>query len=139
VNRRYQYNTDASGRREKAADWPGIGRGRIMEYQVVVDLRVFGAVLFGLFCFGVGYNAWVARLEHEGGDRGYMGFIVAVGVAVTGLGFVLIVNSLGLGLVLLACFVASGLPMIVGSVQRHVRARAREEQRAREDARGSLR
>ena len=101
-----------------------------MEYQVIVDLRVFGAVLFGLLCFGVGYNAWVARLERDGGDRGYMAFIVAIGVTVTGLGFVLIVGSLGLGLILLACFVASGLPMIAGSVQRYVRARTREERQA---------
>ena len=67
-----------------------------------------------------------------------MGFIVAIGVAVTGLGFVIIVGSLSLGLILLACFGASGAPMIVGSVQRHVHARAREERQAREDARGSL-
>ena len=41
-----------------------------------VTCVVVGVVL-GLF--GVRYNRWVAGLESEGHDRGFMGFIVALG------------------------------------------------------------
>ena len=84
-------------------------------------------VLVALFGFGIGYNRLVGKLEHQGHDRGYMGFIVALGCAVTlaGTGFIV-----GLGPVLwaLVCFAASGIPMIVGSISRYCRARTQQRQ-----------
>lgn len=80
-----------------------------MTYTIVVtiDLRYLALAAALLVLFGLGYNSWVAHLEHNGHDRGYMGLIVALGCAITGLGFSL-VTSLWLGLVLLSCFAASG-------------------------------
>lgn len=112
-----------------------------MEYLWVcaVDVRVLVAVVFGLTAFGYGYNRWVAGVVKQGQDRGYLSLIVALGVGVTVLGFGLAVWSLWAGLVLLVCFVASGLPMIVGSVSRYMRERAREEMEARHEAQRELR
>jgi len=102
------------------------------------DWRVVGAVLFGLACFGWGYDRWVAGLEARGEARGYMAFIVALGCLVTLGGFVLIAGVIEPGIVALLCFMASGLPMIVGSVARYAQARAREEIRARAEAEATL-
>ena len=109
-----------------------------MEHIVNVELRLAVAVLAGLALFGCAYNRWVERLEREGSDRGYMGFIVAFGCAVTIAGYALITGSLALALVLLACFVASGTPMIVGSVGRHLQARKAREARHEREAERAL-
>jgi len=96
-----------------------------------------GAV--GLAVFGVLYDCWVAVLERQGHDRGYMAFVVALGSLVT-----LCVGGVVLGAlagplvglvawgVMVCCFVASGIPMIIGSVRRHVRARDAGERAWRE-------
>lgn len=109
-----------------------------MEVTATVDWRAAAAVLFALACFGWGYNRLVGSLEESGEDRGYVGFLVALGCFVTIAGFALIAGSPVLGLILLACFAASGVFMIWGSVARHVRARAQEEARARQEAEESL-
>ena len=43
----------------------------------------YAIVLVALFSFGIGYDYLVGKLEHQGHDRGYMGFIVAFGCTVT--------------------------------------------------------
>jgi len=86
------------------------------------------AVLLRLLGWGVFYNWLVARLEKKGYDRGYMGFIVSGGVFGVIVGFTVLVGSLDLGMVLLACFAAAGLPMVIGSVARYNEARTREEE-----------
>ena len=103
-----------------------------MEFSFVctIDIRVLGSVLFGLAAFGYGYNRWVALVTAAGQDQGYLSFIVALGVAVTVFGFALAVWSWQVGLLLLICFIASGTPMILGSVGRYVQSRAREEAQA---------
>lgn len=97
-----------------------------MNITFTVSLRTVFLCSLALFAFGVVYNLWVEHLQRQGHDRGYMSFIVALGVAVTGLGFTL-ATAWQLGLILLACFVASGAPMIHGSILRHVRERAQAE------------
>jgi len=83
------------------------------------------ALVFTLLLgFGIGYNALVAYLEKRGHDRGYMGFIVALGCGVTLFGAGFLVGWEAVAWVT-GCFAASGIPMIVGSAARHVRARAR--------------
>ena len=84
----------------------------------------YAIVFVALFGFGIGYNRLVGKLEHQGHDRGYMGFIVALGCTVTLLGAGVIVGWEPVAWIMM-CFAASGIPMIVGSVRRHVRARAR--------------
>ena len=73
-----------------------------------------------LILFGMAYNAGVQRLGRQYGDHGYTAWLVVVGVAVTVLGAL---PQIGLraGLHLLLAFVASGSPMIVGDVWRHLR------------------
>ena len=85
-------------------------------------------ILAALALFGVIYNHWVAQLENNGHDRGYMAFIVAAGVLVTLLGATFLVG-VEVAVWTLLCFVASGLPMIAGSISRYCRARAEIETR----------
>ena len=87
---------------------------------------IYVPILLALAVFGYIYNRWVDSLEKWGHDRGYMGFIVALGCAVTLAGAALII---GLEPVLWAfvCFAASGIPMIAGSVGRYCRARAQQK------------
>lgn len=95
-------------------------------------------VLGGLAVFGVLYNRWVGRLEGQGHDRGYMGLIVSLGCFVTIVGYTYWTGSIVQGLMLLACFVASGAPMLWGSIARYVRQRAHEEQAMQGEARNTL-
>ena len=81
-------------------------------------------VLVTLFGFGIGYNRLVEKLERQGHDRGYMGFIVAFGCTMTLLGAGVIVGWEPVAWTTM-CFAASGIPMIAGSIRRHVRARAK--------------
>ena len=87
---------------------------------------IYVPILLALAIFGVIYNRWVDSLEKQGHDRGYMGFIVAAGCAVTLAGAAFII---GLEPVFWAfvCFAASGIPMIAGSVGRYCRARAQQK------------
>jgi len=82
------------------------------------------AVMTGLLLFGIVYNAFVAWLERRGHDQGYTALLVVAGTLVTLLGAAVIIG-LEDALVVLACFAASGLPMIVGSIARHVQERAK--------------
>lgn len=84
-----------------------------------VDWALFGAVLFGLVMFGVAYNA----LIHVLGNRkaGYVSLLVTGGVLITLAGATLICWQAAL--IVLGCFVASGLPMIVGEIYRAISER----------------
>lgn len=85
--------------------------------------------LVGLFVVSVGFNWLVDYSERRGWEEGYVSFLVVIGVAYTVTG-----AAIG-GLIswqdyqyLILAFVASGLPMIVGSVWRHVKVRELERQ-----------
>jgi len=86
-------------------------------------------ILLALVTFGIGYNHWVEHLEHNGHDRGYMGLIVAAGCTITLAGAALDTNYAGLDPIawVFVCFAASGTPMVIGSIVRHCRARARQQ------------
>jgi len=95
------------------------------------------AELIILACYGIAYNRFVARLESERHDRGYMGFIVAAGCAITITGAAIVVATMagplvGLltWLITLTSFIASGTPMILGSVTRYIQRRQEDEQAA---------
>lgn len=89
--------------------------------QLSTTTGTIQAVLLALIVFGVFYNAVVAWLIHHGYDEGYTWAIVAAGVAVTLLGVAAI--DVRAALLSLAAFIASGLPMAIGSWWRHVQAR----------------
>jgi predicted PurR-regulated permease PerM len=88
--------------------------------------------LAGLFAFGIAYNALVAWLERRGYNRGITALLVAFGTAVTLVAFF---PLLGWRVIeaILAGFVASGSPMIIGSLWRYIAERARVEERDRKE------
>lgn len=85
--------------------------------------------LLALVVFGYFYNRFVEYLESQGHDRGYMGFIVAGGTAVTLIGLA-IVAGVEAALWALGCFTASGTLMIWGSVSRHCNRRRQDQDKA---------
>lgn len=107
-----------------------------MEYNVTIEARLTVAVLAGLFLFGCVYNWLVGQLERQGQDRGFTSLLVALGCAVTVGGYGMIVADWRLLALMFGCFVASGLPMIGGSIVRYVRSRSREEQAVRDEIDG---
>jgi hypothetical protein len=90
-------------------------------------------VMLSLLIFGIGYNRLMTWLEKTGRARGYRAFLAASGALVTlgGAGF--LIGWLQ-ALLVLACFTASGLPLIVGSTWRYMEERYRDEQAARREA-----
>jgi NADH:ubiquinone oxidoreductase subunit 3 (subunit A) len=90
-----------------------------------------------LFVFGVEYNELVAWLERQGYDRGYTALLVVGGVLVTLLGVSALIGFEAAAIVL-GSFVASGMPMIVGSMQREARKRKEDEDRAYDQAKKLL-
>lgn len=92
------------------------------------DWRLIGALLAGLFCFGLAYNALVTWL----GERkvGYVAFLVVTGVLVTLGAFAFV--SWPCALLILAFFSASGTPMIIGDIVRTVRAREAQMRKLQE-------
>ena len=98
-----------------------------------IDVWRLVAVLVALAAFGFFYNLWVASLEERGHDRGYMGFIVAGGCLIVIAGWFVITGDLAGALVLLAAFAAAGVPMMYGSIQRHVDAQERAAQALRDE------
>jgi hypothetical protein len=93
-----------------------------------LDWRLIGAILAGLFFFGLAYNA----LMHYLGERkdGYTALFVVGGVMVTIGGLALI--DWRCALLTLTLFAASGLPMVIGDVYRAMRKRDRVLEALRE-------
>jgi len=93
----------------------------MMTCEIRIDYGVISAVLMGLFLFGTGYNTVVSWLEKHGYTEGYLGLLVAFGVIVTLVGVAIL--SVQAALIALVAFIASGVPMIVGSIFRYLRKR----------------
>ena len=100
------------------------------------DTLIF-AVVAALILFGWLFDMFVAKLEREGKDRGFTAFLVVAGVLVT-----VIMAGCVIGLravaILLVCFAASGLPMIIGGWTRYTSTRQAEERIAESLARKFL-
>lgn len=84
-----------------------------------------------LAALGVGYNALVAQWERKRYLEGYTALAVALGVGVTLAPFWFF-EAAPIWQVYLAFF-CTGLPMIIGSIVRHVRARAGEQKDLRNE------
>ena len=97
-----------------------------------VNWLTFGAVLAGLLLFGCLY-AGLVRFMARRGAEGQTAWLVVVGVAVTGsaAGFVISVEN---SLLLAACFVASGLPMVVEYVSRVEAERRADHEQAKKQS-----
>ena len=99
--------------------------------------QMFFWVALGLVVFGGLYDHVVGWLENQGHSRGYTSLLVVGGVGVTLIASIPLVG-LNTAVLMLALFGASGLPMIIGSVARYARERARDDQQARDVARKLL-
>jgi hypothetical protein len=83
---------------------------------------VLGAVLAALLMFGLAYNTLMEILGER--KEGYTGFFVAIGTVITLVGAFYASQFKPVPYwVALACFAASGIPMIIGDVLRVERAR----------------
>ena len=89
----------------------------------------FWLAFMALWLFGIGFNALTAFCESRGYLAGYTSLFVVLGVAVTVLASAAVIG-LGDALLLGLLFSASGLPMIVGSIVRHVSRRQRDSDEA---------
>ncbi|NPV77931.1 MAG: hypothetical protein HPY59_16340 [Anaerolineae bacterium] len=92
-----------------------------MIFEIRLDYGMITAVLLGLVLFGIGYNALVAWAERRGYTEGYLSLIVAMGVFVTLCGVAIL--SIHAALLTLLAFIASGTPMIIGSILRYIHRR----------------
>jgi len=92
-----------------------------MVCEIRLDLGTIWAVLLALILFGIGYNSFVTYLERRGYTEGYTSLLVAAGVFVTLCGVAIL--SIPAALLTLAAFIASGTPMIVGSIVRYLQKR----------------
>lgn len=92
-----------------------------MNIEIGADFGTILAVFLALVLFGIGYNSLVAWLERKGYTEGYLSLIVAFGVAVTLAGVAIL--SIQAALITLGAFIASGTPMIIGSIVRYLRKR----------------
>lgn len=84
---------------------------------------LFGAlsVYIGLFATSLFYDHCVAWLEVKRLADGRTAYLVVFGVAYTllGLGLLDVFIDLNAGVLAVTAFIASGLPMIIGSVRRY--------------------
>jgi hypothetical protein len=94
-------------------------------------------VLVSLALFGIGYNALVSRLETNGMGRGFTALLVVGGVLVTLIGAAALIG-IERTLWVLACFAASGTPMVIGAWERFARQRQADERAARQLAKEML-
>jgi divalent metal cation (Fe/Co/Zn/Cd) transporter len=79
------------------------------------------AVIFFLVAVGTIYNLFIAWVEKRGYLDGFTSLAVAGGVVFTLIGIAVI--DWKAALLCLVCFVASGTPMIIGSLARYVSKR----------------
>lgn len=103
------------------------------EVSFSVDVGVVVIVFLMLLIFGGLYNLLVAYLERYGYLEGYLSLIVAAGVFVTLIGIAIL--SWQAALIILVCFVASGTPMIIGSITRYIRQREKFQKNLISEAR----
>src|SRR5690554_1398126 len=91
------------------------------------DPLLFAVILAALLMFGLWFNSYVERrVESADGEQPFTWVWVVTGTLVTLIGLAII--NWQAALLALICFTASGVPMIVGSINRHER---RQEKRRR--------
>lgn len=109
----------------------------LMTMQMTTETWLVLALVGCLVVFGVVFNRRVQRLEEETPEHGYTAFLVAGGVLVTVAVMAPLVGLRATAL-LLAGFVASGSPMIIGSVGRALERMRLEREALRAEARRAM-
>jgi hypothetical protein len=89
--------------------------------EIKLDYGLIWGVFGALVLFGLGYNALVAWLERKHYTEGFLSLVVALGVLVTLAGVAIL--SIEAALLTLGAFIATGVPMIVGSIVRYIQRR----------------
>jgi hypothetical protein len=84
-----------------------------------LDAKLIATVLIGLFMTGWAYNSLIEYLSDR--IHGYTALTVVAGVLVTIGGMALV--DWRAAAIALACFAASGTPMVIGDIARTVRRR----------------
>lgn len=103
------------------------------EFIIRVNYGQISGVLCALVLFGLGYNTLIAEAERRGWLEGFTSLTVALGTLATLAGAAAI--SLPAALIVLVCFMASGLPMIGGSILRYVRRREQAQRNLADETR----
>jgi hypothetical protein len=93
-----------------------------MEYD-----RKLALILISLHLFSWGHDALVGWMERKGHMNGFTSLFVVLGVAYTVGAMGIIIGWDNVQLLALA-FIASGIPMIVGSISRYIQERKAEEE-----------
>lgn len=101
-----------------------------------VNWLTFGFVLAVLFLFGCFYAVLVRFMAKRGAD-GQTAWMVVGGVAATLFGGVFVVG-LWNALLMLACFAASGLPMVIEYVWRYESARRADHEQAKRHSKDDI-
>ena len=94
-----------------------------MIFEFRLDFGSISGIFLGLVLFGLGFNALTSWAERKGYMEGFTSLFVALGVLLTLAPFAII--SPIFTVLILAGFVASGLPMIIGSIVRYTQRRER--------------
>ncbi len=100
--------------------------------ELSVNSGNFWTALVGLLLFGTLYNGLVAYLERKKYIEGFVSLMVVGGVVITLMGAALI--SWQASAIVFACFAASGLPMVAGSIWRYMRTRRLMQEADRTEA-----
>lgn len=93
----------------------------------------FGFVVVLMIIFGIGYNKLVGWVERKRYMEGFTAIWVVGGVAMTLFGMLLVDPVAAVLMTIL--FVASGTPMIAGSILRYVQRREADQRSMREGPR----
>lgn len=111
-----------------------------------ITTQFISIALIAAWCLAVAawfYDRWIERLEAAGHHHGYVSLLVVAGCSSILLVALAVTWSLGdrarLAVLITALlFIPAGIPMILGSIRRHVAARSAEQQRLHDEARGTL-
>lgn len=99
-----------------------------------IDQDKLVSLYLGLVVFGIAFNKITAWAEKKGYTRGFLSLFVAFGAGMTILATAFI-NPLW-ALFTLGAFIASGSPMITGSISRYLKEREEDLNSMREEAKG---
>jgi hypothetical protein len=103
---------------------------------ISINYPVFSLTIGALFLFGLVY-AYIVRRLARAGVQGQTAYTVVVGVGITVLAAGWLIGWLNV-ILLLACFAASGLPMVIEYVNRTHHEQKRDRQDARSIAKDLL-
>lgn len=92
-----------------------------MQIFIGVSSGTILALIWGLVLFGMIYNMLIGWAARHGYTEGYLSLVVATGVSITLIAVSLV--DLQAALLTLIAFIASGTPMIIGSMVRYIKAR----------------